>query len=75
MDEKGLEDAAILLMSMGEEEAAEVFRQLEPKEVQMLGETMAKLKTIQRERIDNVLDRFSTESAEIRLTCSRRWQK
>ena len=65
MDEKGLEDAAILLMSMGEEEAAEVFRQLEPKEVQMLGETMAKLKTIQRERIDNVLDRFSTESAEM----------
>ncbi|MEK8087374.1 flagellar motor switch protein FliG [Aquabacterium sp. A3] len=65
MDEKGLEDAAILLMSMGEEEAAEVFRQLEPKEVQVLGETMAKLKTIQRERIDNVLDRFSTESAEM----------
>ena len=26
MDEKGLEDAAILLMSLGEEEAAEVFK-------------------------------------------------
>ncbi len=65
MDEKGLEDAAILLMSMGEEEAAEVFRQLEPKEVQMLGETMAKLKTVQRDRIDTVLDRFSKESAEL----------
>jgi flagellar motor switch protein FliG len=65
MDEKGLEDAAILLMSMGEEEAAEVFRQLEPKEVQLLGETMAKLKTVQRDRIDTVLDRFSKESAEL----------
>lgn len=65
MDDKGLEDAAILLMSMGEEEAAEVFRQLEPKEVQMLGETMAKLKTIQKDRIDTVLDRFSRESAEL----------
>jgi flagellar motor switch protein FliG len=65
MDEKGLEDAAILLMSMGEEEAAEVFRQLEPKEVQMLGETMAKLKTVQRDRIDTVLERFSKESAEL----------
>ena len=65
MDEKGLEDAAILLMSMGEEEAAEVFRQLEPKEVQLLGETMAKLKTVQRDRIDTVLERFSKESAEL----------
>ena len=65
MDDKGIEDAAILLMSMGEEEAAEVFRQLEPKEVQTLGETMAKLKTIQKDRIDTVLDRFSRESAEM----------
>ncbi len=65
MDEKGLEDAAILLMSMGEEEAADVFRQLEPKEVQMLGETMAKLKTVKQERIESVLDRFSQESAEM----------
>ena len=46
MDEKGLEDAAILLMSLGEEEAAEVFKNLEPKEVQHLGETIAKLKTV-----------------------------
>jgi flagellar motor switch protein FliG len=65
MDEKGLEDAAILLMSLGEEEAAEVFKHLEPKEVQHLGETIAKLKTITRERVDDVLDRFSDESAEL----------
>ena len=44
MDEQGIEDAAILLMSLGEEEAAEVFKHLEPKEVQSLGETIAKLK-------------------------------
>jgi flagellar motor switch protein FliG len=42
MDDKGCEDAAILLMSMGEEEASEVFKHLEPKEVQHLGETIAK---------------------------------
>jgi flagellar motor switch protein FliG len=65
MDEKGLEDAAILLMSLGEEEAAEVFKNLEPKEVQHLGETIAKLKTVTRERIDNVLDRFAQESTEM----------
>ena len=37
MDEEGLNDAAILLMSLGEEEAAEVFKHLSPKEVQKLG--------------------------------------
>lgn len=65
MDEKGLEDAAILLMSLGEEEAAEVFRHLEPKEVQYLGETIAKLKTVTRDRIDSVLNRFDEESTEM----------
>ena len=65
MDEKGLEDAAILLMSLGEEEAADVFRQLEPKEVQSLGETIAKLKTVPRERVESVLARFATESTDI----------
>ncbi|MGA1328401.1 MAG: flagellar motor switch protein FliG, partial [Rubrivivax sp.] len=39
MDDTGLEDAAILLMSLGEEQAAEVFKHLTPKEVQRLGET------------------------------------
>mgnify|MGYP003524606991 CR=1 FL=1 len=48
MDEQGLEDAAILLMSLGEEEAAEVFKHLAPKEVQRLGETIAKMKAVPR---------------------------
>lgn len=65
MDEKGLEDAAILLMSLGEEEASEVFKHLEPKEVQSLGETIAKLKTVNKERVGQVLERFSTESTEM----------
>ena len=55
MDETGLEDAAILLMSLGEEEAAEVFKHLTPKEVQRLGETIARMKSIPRERVDEVL--------------------
>jgi flagellar motor switch protein FliG len=65
MDEQGLEDAAILLMSLGEDEAAEVFKQLEPKEVQSLGETIARLKTVSRERVDSVLSRFAQEAAEV----------
>jgi flagellar motor switch protein FliG len=64
MDEQGLEDAAILLMSLGEEEAAEVFKQLEPKEVQRLGETIARLKAVPREKVEHVLDRFASEADE-----------
>jgi len=63
MDEEGVEDAAILLMSLGEEEAAEVFKHLEPKEVQALGETIAKLKVIPRERVQNVLEKFDAVAA------------
>ncbi|MEY4428164.1 MAG: flagellar motor switch protein FliG [Pseudomonadota bacterium] len=65
MDEQGLEDAAILLMSLGEEEAAEVFKQLTPKEVQGLGETIAKLKTVSKDRVEAVLDRFAGEATDM----------
>lgn len=60
LDDKGVEDAAILLMSLGEEEAAEVFKLLAPKEVQRLGETIARLKTVPRDRVETVIDRFDT---------------
>ena len=64
MDTKGLEDAAILMMSLGEEEASEVFKHLTPKEVQGLGETIAKMKTIPRERVETVLERFANQAQE-----------
>jgi flagellar motor switch protein FliG len=59
----GVESAAILLMSLGEEEAAEVFKHLAPKEVQRLGETIAKMKAVSRERVEGVLDRFDQLAA------------
>ncbi|MBC8055258.1 MAG: flagellar motor switch protein FliG [Rhizobiales bacterium] len=64
MDDVGLENAAILLMSLGEEEAAAVFKHLTPKEVQGLGETIQKMKSISRERVDNVLELFNSTTAE-----------
>jgi len=64
LDEKGLEDAAILLMSLGEEEAAEVFKHLAPKEVQRLGETIAKMKAVPRNRIEQVIDSFEDMAAK-----------
>ena len=60
MDDKGLENAAILLMSLGEEEASEVFKHLSPKEVQALGETIAKLKVIKRAQVETVLEKFDS---------------
>jgi flagellar motor switch protein FliG len=58
MDEDGIENAAILLMSLGEEDAAEVFKHLEPKEVQALGECIAKMKAVTREKVETVIDKF-----------------
>ena len=58
MDDQGIEDAAILLMSLGEEEASQVFKHLAPKEVQRLGETIARLKTVSRNKVEEVLLRF-----------------
>jgi len=64
VDDQGLENAAILLMSLGEEDAAGVFKHLSPKEVQGLGEKIQKMKSIPRERVDNVLAMFSSIAAE-----------
>ncbi len=68
--DQGLHDAAILLMSLGEEEAAEVFKHLSPKEVQKLGEAIAKTKTITRERVDEVVDKFTVVAASQSLLVS-----
>jgi flagellar motor switch protein FliG len=70
LDEKGLESAAILLMSLGEEGASEVFKHLAPKEVQGLGETIAKMKAVTRERVDSVLESFEKVAANDSLLVS-----
>ncbi|HTT10253.1 MAG TPA: flagellar motor switch protein FliG [Burkholderiaceae bacterium] len=64
LDEEGLEQAAILLMCVGEAEAAEVFKFLSPKEVQKLGETMARMKTIPREKLEKVIVAFNKTKDE-----------
>jgi len=60
-DDAGIENAAILLMSVGEEGAAEVFKYLTPKEVQKVGETMARMSSVPRERIEAIIKRFHEE--------------
>ena len=54
----GTERAAILLMSLGEHEAAGVLKHMEPKEVQKLGMTMATLANVPKTRATAVLSEF-----------------
>ena len=69
-DNDGVQDAAIFLMSLGEEEAAEVFKHLSPKEVQRLGETIARMRAVSKEKVDDVLVRFTSEAASQSLLVS-----
>lgn len=64
MSEDGVLKSAILLMSIGEEEAAEVLKYLGPKEVQKIGMAMAGLENISREQIQVSLHDFRTEAEE-----------
>jgi len=57
-EEDGLQSAAILLLALGEDCAAEVFKFLSPKEVQRLGERMARLTTVADSQFEGVLQRF-----------------
>ena len=63
MSDDGVAKSAILLLSLGEEEAAEVLKLLSPKEVQKLGAAMAKLKNVPRQKIHSVLEEFHKRAA------------
>ncbi|HEY3539103.1 MAG: flagellar motor switch protein FliG [Trinickia sp.] len=58
MSAEGVTKSALLLMSLGEEEAAQVFKFLGPREVQKIGATMASLKNVTREEVETVLQDF-----------------
>jgi flagellar motor switch protein FliG len=64
MSEDGVLKSAILLMSIGEEEAAEVLKYLGPKEVQKIGMAMATLENISRDQIQASLRDFRSEAEE-----------
>jgi len=53
-----VENAAILLMSLGEDHAAQILRHMEPKEVQMIGSAMSTLENINKEQMDSALSGF-----------------
>ena len=60
----GIEKSAILLMMLGEKEAATVLKYLEPKEVQKISTAMVNLKNLGREQISAVFEDFIAASSD-----------
>jgi flagellar motor switch protein FliG len=60
--ENDLSRCAILMMSVGEDAAAEVFKYLSSREVQQIGLAMANLKQVSRADVDKVLEDFRREA-------------
>ncbi|MDX1515704.1 MAG: flagellar motor switch protein FliG [Woeseiaceae bacterium] len=63
-DLKGTERAALLLMTLGEKEAAEVLKYMGAQEVQALGMAMASLNNVSRSEADLVLNGFISDVEE-----------
>ena len=64
LSRSGVEKAAILLLTLGEAEAAQVLKHLGAKDVQRVGLAMAQLQGISRDEVTAVLSNFSSEIEE-----------
>lgn len=64
MSDAGTQKAAILMLALGEDEAAEVMKYLGPREVQKLGAAMSVLKGIGNEELENVLSDFRVSAEQ-----------
>jgi flagellar motor switch protein FliG len=54
----------MLLLSLGEDAAAEVLKHLGPREVQKLGHAMAGIKSVSREKVETLIDELTEHSAK-----------
>jgi flagellar motor switch protein FliG len=64
MSQAGIEKSAALLLALGEEATAAVFRYLSPLEVSRLGSAMRELEVLPRERVRAILRDYAAEAAE-----------
>ena len=58
MSEEGIQKAATLILTLGEDSAAEVMKHLGPREVQKIGAVMATIGAIPHDAIAKVLEEF-----------------
>lgn len=56
----GIEQAAILLLSLGEKEAADVLKHLSARDVQRVGAAMAQVANVSRAEVMSVIGEFTT---------------
>jgi flagellar motor switch protein FliG len=54
----GCEKAGVLLLTLGEDVAAEILQNMNPKEVQLVGSTMATMEDISRPMVEKVINDF-----------------
>lgn len=57
----GAQRAAILLLTLGEQDAAEVLKHLNARDVQAVGQAMAGLSNVSREQVEHVLGRLTED--------------
>src|SRR5574337_737703 len=57
----GAQRAAILLLTLGEQDAAEVLKHLSARDVQTIGSAMAALSSVSREHVEQVLDKLNDD--------------
>jgi flagellar motor switch protein FliG len=60
----GTEKSAILLMTLGEDRAAEVFKHLSSREVQQLSGTMANMRQVSHKQLGEVLREFEDDAEQ-----------
>jgi flagellar motor switch protein FliG len=61
---EGLEKSALLLLTLGPDDASEVLKLLTPREVQKLGAAMAQLTPQNRERVEKILEELQLHLAK-----------
>ncbi|NMP28092.1 flagellar motor switch protein FliG [Rahnella sp. SAP-1] len=60
----GTEKSAILMVTLGEDRAVEVFKHLSPREVQQISAAMANIHQISNKQLEEVLTEFEDESEQ-----------
>jgi flagellar motor switch protein FliG len=60
-----VDQAAVLLMSLGEQDAAEILKHMGPKEVQRIGAAMTQLQNVQQSDVQMVMGNFLEEVSNL----------
>ncbi len=58
---KSIEQAAVVLMALGESHAAEILRHLDPRELHKIGVAMANMTNVSRHQISEIIQNFNEE--------------